>query len=105
MICLSQIALLHARMSGWVRDFGFVVWSSITGMVIFFSWFHVNLLGVGLHNYGFSSGLRDAVWTGYAVEAGFIVLGTVDVLLRPNPAPVKRRSPLPLPSSAEPVAN
>jgi len=94
MICLSQIALLHARMSGWVRDFGFVVWSCVTGMVIFFSWFHVNLLGVGLHNYGFSTGLRDAVWIGYSVEALFVVLGTVDVLLWPDPA--RRRAPEPV---------
>lgn len=86
MICLAQIALLHARFSGWVRDFGFVVWSAITGAVVVFSWFHVNLLGIGLHSYGFSSGLRDAVWTSYLVQMGFVAVGAVDVLLRPNPA-------------------
>jgi len=86
MICLAQIALLHARFSGWVRDFGFVVWSAVTGAVVVFSWFHVNLLGIGLHSYGFSSGLRDAVWTSYLVQIGFVAIGTVDVLLRPNPA-------------------
>jgi ABC-type transport system involved in cytochrome c biogenesis permease subunit len=85
LICLSQIALLHARMSGMVRDFGFAVWSSITGMIVLFSWFHVNLLGVGLHAYGFSSGLREAVWTGYCIEAAIIGLGFVDYVLRPNP--------------------
>ena len=85
MICLAQVSLLHARFSGLVRDFGFVVWSAITGAVVVFSWFHVNLLGIGLHSYGFSSGLRDAVWTSYLVQAGFVVVGTIDVLLRPNP--------------------
>jgi ABC-type transport system involved in cytochrome c biogenesis permease subunit len=85
LICLSQIALLHARMSGMVRDFGFAVWTTITGMVVLFSWFHVNLLGVGLHNYGFSSGLRDAVWTGYLIEGGIAGLGFIDYMLRPNP--------------------
>lgn len=89
MICLAQIALLHARFSGLVRDFGFVVWSAITGAVVVFSWFHVNLLGIGLHSYGFSSGLRNAVWTSYVVQVGFVVVGTVDVLLRPNPARAK----------------
>jgi len=89
MICLAQVALLHARFSGLVRDFGFVVWSAVTGAVVVFSWFHVNLLGIGLHSYGFSSGLRDAVWTSYAVQAGFVAVGAVDVLLRPNPAPRK----------------
>ena len=57
----------------------------VTGAVVVFSWFHVNLLGIGLHSYGFSSGLRDAVWTSYLVQAGFVVVGTIDVLLRPNP--------------------
>ena len=85
MICLAQVSLLHARFSGLVRDFGFVVWSAVTGAVVVFSWFHVNLLGIGLHSYGFSSGLRDAVWTSYLVQAGFVVVGTIDVLLRPNP--------------------
>ncbi|MCK5943225.1 MAG: cytochrome c biogenesis protein CcsA, partial [Planctomycetes bacterium] len=101
MICLSQIALLHARFSGWVRDFGFVVWAAITGAVVVFSWFHVNLLGIGLHSYGFSSGLRDAVWTSYVVQFGFVLVGTFDVLLRPNPARSKAgdQAPPPVPAS------
>ncbi len=86
MICLAQISLLHARFSGLVRDFGFVAWSAVTGAVVVFSWFHVNLLGIGLHSYGFSSGLRDAVWTSYLVQAGFVAVGAADVLLRPTPA-------------------
>ncbi len=86
MICLAQRALLHARFSGLVRDFGFVAWSAITGAVVVFSWFHVNLLGIGLHSYGFSSGLRDAVWTSYVVQAGFVAIGAADVVLRPKPA-------------------
>lgn len=85
MICLSQIALLHARMSGWVRDFGFIIWAAVTGAVVVFSWFHVNLLGVGLHSYGFSDSMRTGVWASYATQLGFIVVGGVDVLLRPNP--------------------
>lgn len=101
LICLSQVALLHARMSGMVRDFGFVVWAALTGMVVLFSWFHVNLLGVGLHSYGFSSGLRDAVWWGYVTQLGFVAVGAIDVLLRPDPAPFDRhaREPAPLPVS------
>ncbi len=84
LICLAQVALLHARFSGMVRDFGFAVWSTLSGMVVLFSWFHTNLLGVGLHNYGFSSGLHNAVWSGYAFLLGVVLLGTVDRLLRPD---------------------
>ncbi len=85
MICLSQIAMLHARFTGWIRDLGVVVWSSITGMVVLFSWFHVNLLQVGLHSYGFSAGLHDAVWIGYTVELLLVGVVWIDAWLRPNP--------------------
>ena len=101
MICLSQIALLHARMSGWVRDFGFVIWAAVTGAVVVFSWFHVNLLGVGLHSYGFSDSMRTGVWASYATQLGFVVVGTLDVMLRPNP--VRREAaenmPPPIPAN------
>lgn len=101
MICLAQIALLHARLSGWVRDAGFVMWSGITGIVVVFSWFHVNLLQVGLHAYGFSSELRDAVWTSYSIMGGFLAVGAIDVMLRPNPAkaPAKASAQAPVPAA------
>jgi hypothetical protein len=92
LICLAQIAMLHARFIGWIRDFGMVIWSSITGMVVMFSRFHTNLLQVGLHSYGFSAGLRNAVWMTYAIEVAFMAIGTLDVLLRPKP--VQRRAPV-----------
>ena len=87
LICLSQIALLHARMSGLVRDVGFVMWAIATGMVVVFSWFHTNLLGVGLHAYGFSSALLSAVWISYSGLGGVMLVGAIDVWCRPNPAP------------------
>ena len=97
LICLSQIALLHARMSGMVRDAGFVMWAIATGIVVVFSWFHTNLLGVGLHAYGFSSALLTGVWTSYTVLGIFLCVGAVDLLARPKPEPIK----LPLPNAAE----
>jgi len=87
LICLSQIALLHARMSGMVRDPGLVLWSIFSGMIVVFSWFHTNLLGVGLHAYGFSGALHDGVWISYSVLLSFLVLGAIDVIARPNVAP------------------
>ena len=82
LICLSQIALLHARMSGWVRDLGFCVWAGITGMVVAFSWFHVNLLEIGLHTYGFAGSTKSALFSYYWIQGGLIGLGAIGVLLR-----------------------
>jgi len=90
MICLSMLAMLHARMSGMVKDHGFNTWAGFTGIVIAFSWFHVNLLEVGLHSYGFSGGLKTGVWTYYAVQAGLLVVGAFAKLLpEPGAVPAK----------------
>ncbi len=90
MICLSMLAMLHARMSGMVKDHGFNTWAGFTGIVIAFSWFHVNLLEVGLHSYGFSGGLKSGVWTYYAIQAGLLVIGAFAKLL-PEPGAVAAR--------------
>lgn len=82
LICLAQTALLHARMSGWVRDFGFCLGAAATGIVVAFSWFHVNLLGVGLHAYGFSSGLKRGLFTFYGIEGGIMLAGIIGQLMR-----------------------
>jgi ABC-type transport system involved in cytochrome c biogenesis permease subunit len=82
LICLAQVALLHGRMCGMFRDFLFCFLAGATGMWVAFSWFHVNLLGVGLHSYGFSAGLKTAVFTFYGVQGGILLVGAVGQLLR-----------------------
>ncbi len=44
------------------------------GTVIAFSWFGVNLLGVGLHSYGFTSGIHTALWSYYLFQWGLIAV-------------------------------
>jgi cytochrome c biogenesis factor len=82
LICIAQVALLHARWSGWVRDLGFCVGAALTGIVVAFSWFHVNLLGIGLHSYGFASSTKTALYTYYGVELLLIGIGVAGVLFR-----------------------
>ncbi len=80
LICIAQVALLHARMSGLVRDLGFCLGAAMIGIVVAFSWFHVNLLGIGLHAYGFSSATKVALFNYYYVQTGLAALGFVGVL-------------------------
>ncbi|MEO0480783.1 MAG: cytochrome c biogenesis protein ResB [Planctomycetota bacterium] len=75
MIVLWNVAMLHMRMGGMVKQLGFALMAVAGNAVVIFSWFHTNLLGVGLHSYGFASGLHTAVWTFYAVEAAVIAVG------------------------------
>jgi ABC-type transport system involved in cytochrome c biogenesis permease subunit len=77
LICLAQILMLHLRMGGYVREFGLHMLAAFGGTVVAFSWFGVNLLGVGLHSYGFTSGIHTALWTYYGIEWGLMGVALV----------------------------
>lgn len=96
LICLAQVALLHARFCGWVKDFGFCFWAALTGIVVAFSWFHVNLLGIGLHSYGFASSTKTALFTYYYIELALVAVGTAGVLLRRSHAAAKAAAAVPV---------
>lgn len=87
MICLWTILILHGRMGGYLRDLGIAVCSVILGMVVAFSWWGTNLLGVGLHSYGFTSGIWSVLVV-FWVAQGFVALMglLVWVLGRDKPA-------------------
>ncbi len=82
LICIAQIALVHARRAGLVRDLGTCVAAAFGGTVVAFSWWGMNLLGVGLHSYGFTSGIQRALWTYYVVQWSVVALGGVVWLRR-----------------------
>jgi ABC-type transport system involved in cytochrome c biogenesis permease subunit len=52
-IVLWNAAILHARWGGIVRQRGLMNMAVFGNIVTSFSWFGVNMLGVGLHSYGF----------------------------------------------------
>jgi len=67
LIVLLSLIILHARLAGWVFDWGLHYLSIFMGMVVAFSWWHVNLLGVGLHTYGFTEGREISLYLFYSV--------------------------------------
>ncbi len=75
LIVISQVAILHARMGGYLKEFGLSMAMAASGTIVAFSWFGVNLLGVGLHSYGFTSGIHAALWTYYGIQGGIVLLG------------------------------
>lgn len=77
LIVISQLVMLHARMGGYVREHGLCMAAAFGGTVVAFSWWGVNLLGVGLHSYGFTSGIHTALWTYYGVQWSIVVGGAV----------------------------
>lgn len=81
MICLAELIILHLRMGGYIRDRGVHVLSVANAMIIAFSWWGVNLLGVGLHSYGFTDGVAMLLAGFFAFE--LIVMG-LGLLLTKN---------------------
>ncbi|GMW02427.1 MAG: hypothetical protein AMXMBFR84_35630 [Candidatus Hydrogenedentota bacterium] len=75
MIVLWGLAVLHARMGGYIRQLGLSVSAVFGGIIVAFSWFGVNLLGVGLHSYGFTSGIATALFTFYLLETLVLLVG------------------------------
>ena len=53
LIVLWCAVILHARWGGLIREKGLMVLAVFGNIVTAFSWFGVNMLGVGLHSYGF----------------------------------------------------
>jgi ABC-type transport system involved in cytochrome c biogenesis permease subunit len=80
MIVLWTLAILHARLGGIINEWGLHLTSLFTACIVAFSWWHVNFLGVGLHNYGFTTG-KDTIWIFYGVMMVFILFGTVAMLV------------------------
>jgi len=53
LIVIWNAILLHARWGGFVQARGLAVLAICGNIVTAWSWFGVNMLGVGLHSYGF----------------------------------------------------
>lgn len=73
MIVLWQLTVLHVRKAGWLSSWLLHFSNVVGGVIIAFAWWGVNMLGVGLHSYGFTSG-RDALDMFYWFEAVLCVL-------------------------------
>ena len=76
LIVIWTLVILHARAGGLLREWGLHLATAFTACVIVFSWWHVNFLGVGLHNYGFTAG-KEVVWAFYAGMLIVIVFGLI----------------------------
>jgi ABC-type transport system involved in cytochrome c biogenesis permease subunit len=53
LIVLWNAIILHARWGGMIRERGLMAMAVFGNIITSFSWFGVNMLGIGLHSYGF----------------------------------------------------
>lgn len=73
LIVLWCALLFHARLGGMIGPKGMAVGSVLGVIIVIFAWLGVNLLGVGLHSYGFTSGLARGMWISIGIELLFVL--------------------------------
>ena len=81
MIVLWCAFLFHARLGGWLDEVLFAAGSAFGILVVLFAWFGINLMGVGLHSYGFI----DGVFAGLVVYSGIqmaLIFGLLSFIYR-----------------------
>ena len=79
LIVIWTLAILHARLGGYHREWTLHFASVFTAIVVTFSWWHVNFLGVGLHNYGFTAG-KDTIWAFYISMTAVLLFGVAAMI-------------------------
>ncbi len=79
LIVLWCALILHARWGGFIRQRGIMAMAIFGNAITAFSWFGVNMLGVGLHSYGFMD--KAFPWL-----VAFIICQVVLILLTRLPA-------------------
>jgi cytochrome c-type biogenesis protein CcsB len=88
--------ILHARWGKLIADRGLMLMAIFGNVVTAFSWFGVNMLGIGLHSYGFMDAAFKWLMLFNATQALLIVLGLLPLRIwrsfqstdasAPNPA-------------------
>ncbi|MEN8796921.1 MAG: cytochrome c biogenesis protein CcsA [Akkermansiaceae bacterium] len=89
LIVIWSLIILHARLAGWMNDWGIHLACIFGGMIVAFSWWHVNMLEVGLHSYGFIKG-GEVIWFFYAAEVIALIVGTVAYFIHRSEKASKR---------------
>lgn len=71
---MGYLAILHGRLTGWVKNFGMLAGSVVSFNLVIMAWYGVNfVLGAGLHSYGFGAGGIEYV----AGFCGFFLIFTI----------------------------
>lgn len=73
LIVLCNAIILHARWGGLVRERGVAVLAVCGNIVTAWSWFGTNMLGVGLHSYGFTDQKRLHLLIAFVASQLFVI--------------------------------
>ena len=85
LIVLWNAIILHARWGGLVRQRGLMVMAVFGNVVTSWSWFGVNMLGIGLHSYGFMDSAFPWLIAFGASQLVFMMIGLLPLHLWRSP--------------------
>ena len=73
LIVLWQLMMVHMRLSGLAKPDKFALGMVLNNIIVIMAWFGVNLLSIGLHSYGFVSGIAVNIilFTIFELVTGF----------------------------------
>jgi ABC-type transport system involved in cytochrome c biogenesis permease subunit len=74
LIILWCLTSLHARSAGMIKGVGVAVGAIVGAVLVMCAWIGVNLLGVGLHSYGFTSAGVNTLLTYVSIEIAFLIV-------------------------------
>jgi ABC-type transport system involved in cytochrome c biogenesis permease subunit len=75
MLVLGFLVILHARMGGYVREFGIALCAIVLGIIVMWAFWGVNLYNIGMHSYGFTETKKAATILYYWTEWSVLALG------------------------------
>jgi ABC-type transport system involved in cytochrome c biogenesis permease subunit len=108
LIVIWNALILHARWGGMIKQRGLALLTIAGNAVTAWSWFGTNLLGVGLHAYGFKSGTKDALIAFALSQIALICLSLVPpkywLSFQKSGTPTKSGGGVPTPNGALPRA-
>ncbi|MBI4309052.1 MAG: cytochrome c biogenesis protein CcsA [Candidatus Omnitrophica bacterium] len=74
MIVLWSAMLFHARIAKMIGPVGMAAGTVLGMVVVMWAWFGVNLLNIGLHSYGFTSGVANTLLAYVVCEIIFLAV-------------------------------
>ena len=95
LIVLWNAIILHARWGGLVRQRGLMVMAVFGNIVTSWSWFGVNMLGIGLHSYGFMDSAFPWLIAFVASQLAFMMIGLLPLHLWRSHLQPAQRAPAP----------
>ncbi len=84
LLILWGLIVIHAKLSGMIKDTGYAMGAVLGTVLVMSAWIGVNLLGVGMHSYGFTSSGAMALMTYVGLEFVFLVVCAI-ALYRKKP--------------------